>query len=208
MGERFRWTVGPMRSVPWVVLIFLLGGILLLSGCASKEERSALAPSVQETTPKTESVQERPAPSSSETVAPAEEASQSDDDTEARVNEFMEKLDESLTLTEDQRGKIRDLMYSYFLQMAEAQKMFAGSGGRPDPSKLSDEEREKFMKIREEQQQKQVEFTAKIKEIISPDQFEEFQKILDDLRQEMLVQQTIEQIGAPSPAAGSETNSK
>ncbi|MHC1595047.1 MAG: hypothetical protein ACXQT2_07035 [Methanotrichaceae archaeon] len=153
-------------------------------------------------------MQERPAPSSSESVAPAEEASQSDDDTEARVNEFMEKLDESLTLTEDQRGKIRDLMYSYFLQMAEAQKMFAVSGGRPDPSKLSDEEREKFMKIREEQQQKQVEFTAKIKEIISPDQFEEFQKILDDLRQEMLVQQTIEQIGAPSPAAGSETNSK
>jgi Spy/CpxP family protein refolding chaperone len=176
MRNRFRWMVGSTRSVPWSVLILLLVGVLLLSGCSSKEPQSASAPSTQETNPKAESVQERPAPSPSATVATAEEASQSDAATEARMDEFMEKLDESLTLTEDQRGKIRDLMYGYFLQMTEGQKAFAGSGGRPDPSKLSDEERERFMKMREGQQQQQAEFTAKIKEIISPDQFEEFQK--------------------------------
>jgi len=205
MQKRFRWMVGPTRSIPWSVLIFVLVGVLLLSGCSSEETQSAPVPSNEETNPKPESVQEQPAPSSPEIVAIGGETSQSDAETETRVSEFMEKLNESLTLTEDQSEKIRDLIYGYFLQMTGAQGLPAGSGGRPDPSKLSNEEREQSMQMREGQQQ-QMEFAAKIKEIISPDQFDEFQKILDDLPQEMRVKQTIQHIGAPNSAAGSEAN--
>lgn len=190
------------------IVLMLILGLSLLSGCSGKEGKTASAPSEQVTSPQTESVQEQPAPSPPEAVPTTEKIPQPDAKTEARVDEFMGKLEQSLELTEEQKGEIRDLMYDYFTQMAEAQRTFAGSGGRPDPSKLSNEEREKFMKAREERQNRQAEFTSKIKEILSPDQFDKFQKLWAELRQEMIVQQTIEQIGSPGPAAGSETNSK
>ena len=178
-----------------VLTIILILGLSLLSGCSSKEGKTTSTPSEQVTSPQTESVQEQPAPSPPKVVTTIEKSPQPDAEIETRVDEFMGKLEQSLKLTEEQKRKIRDLMYYYFAQMAEAQRMFAGSGGRPDPSKLSDEEREKFMKAREERQNMQAEVNAKIKEILSPDQFDKFQKLFEEMHEERIVQQAIRQMG-------------
>ena len=47
----------------------------------------------------------------------------------------------------------------------------------------------------QKQQGQQESLNEEIQEILTPEQVEEFQKILDELRRDMILQQTIEQMG-------------
>lgn len=85
----------------------------------------------------------------------------------ARNQEFMKKMAEELKLTDEQKKKIEETSKA---QMAKMQKL------RQDTSLSQAERRAEMTKIREEN-------TKKMKEILTKDQYEKYQKMLAEQRQ-------------------------
>ena len=137
-----------MVNIPWLVLIFFLLALLILSGCGQKSGDTASEPEANTATDQSTE------PDASEQ---AEEA------TEARLDDLMAKVNERLDLSKDQKTQIRVIMQEYLLNMEEqmeAQRaQFAGQNaeGRPRGSRpegprpeMTDEDREQMMEMMQE----------------------------------------------------------
>ncbi len=194
MGRRTNergWESGLMVNIPWLVLVFFLVALLILSGCGRKSGDTSFEPEANTVTDQSTE------PDASEQ---AEEA------TEARLDDLMAKVSERLDLSEDQETQIRVVMQEYLLTMEEQMEarraQFAGQNaeGRPRGSRpeMTDENREQMIGMMQKQQGQQEKLNEEIQEILTPEQAEEFQKILDELRREMILQQAIEQMGGES----------
>lgn len=209
MGRRTdeKWRIfNSTRHVPWTVLVFFLLALLILSGCGQESEDTASEP--EATTPTTsQSIGSGDTASDPEANAATEQSSEPDESeqaTEARLDGLMAQVHERLDLSEDQETQIRAIMQEYLLamekQMEARQAQFAGQGtpgsqrgsrSEGDRPEMTDE----MMGMMQKQQGQQESLDEEIQEILTPDQVEEFQKILDELRRDMILQQTIEQMG-------------
>ncbi|MCK4682636.1 hypothetical protein KAT59_06405 [Candidatus Bipolaricaulota bacterium] len=189
MGRRTdeKWRIfNSTRHVPWIVLVFFLVALLILSGCGQESEDTASDPEANTATEQ------------------SSEPNESGQATEARINDLMSKVNERLDLSEDQETQIRAIMQEYLLtmekQMEARQAQFAGQGtpgsqrgsrSEGDRPEMTDE----MVGMMQKQQGQQESLNEEIQEILTPEQVEEFQKILDELRRDMILQQTIEQMG-------------
>ena len=189
MGRRTdeKWRIfNSTRHVPWIVLVFFLVALLILSGCGQESEDTASDPEANTATEQ------------------SSEPNESGQATEARINDLMSKVNERLDLSEDQETQIRAIMQEYLLtmekQMEARQAQFAGQGtpgsqrgsrSEGDRPEMTDE----MVGMMQKQQGQQESLNEEIQEILKPEQVEEFQKILDELRRDMILQQTIEQMG-------------
>ena len=194
MGRRTAdkwWILSSTRNVPWIVLVFFLMALLILSGCGQESGDTSSEPEANTATEQ------------------SSEPDESEQATEARLNDLMAKVSERLDLSEDQETQIRIIMQEYLLamekQMEARQAQFAGQGtpgsqrgtrsegSHPEGSRpeMTDE----MVGMMQKQQGQQESLNEEIQEILTPEQVEEFQKILDELRRDMILQQTIEQMG-------------
>ena len=182
-----------MRNVPWIVLVFFLMALLILSGCGQESGDTSSEPEAN---------------TALEQPSEPDVSGQAEETTKARLDDLMAKVNEGLDLSEDQEIQIRVIMREYLLAMEEQmearQAQFAGQstpgsqrGARPEGShpEMADEAREQMIGTGQKQQGQQESLNEEIQGILTPDQVEEFQKILDELRQEMILQQAIEQMG-------------
>ena len=183
-----------MVNIPWLVLVFFLVALLILSGCGPKSGDTSSE--LEENATTTNQLSKPDVPGQ------AEEA------TKARLDDLMAKVNERLDLSEDQETQIRGIMQEFLAnlkeQMEAQRAQFAGQnaeggqrGSRPEGSRpeMSDEDREQMMAMMQKQRGQQESLNEEIQEILTPEQVEEFQKILDELRREMILQQAIEQMG-------------
>ncbi|MCK4355933.1 hypothetical protein KAW44_02495 [Candidatus Bipolaricaulota bacterium] len=200
------WILSSTRHVPWIVLVFFLVALLILSGCGQESGDTSSEP--EATTPTTsQSIGSGNTASDPEVNTALEQSSEPDESeqaTEARLDDLMAKVSERLDLSEDQETQIRAIMQEYLLamekQMEARQAQFAGQGtpgsqrgahtegSRPE---MTDE----MVGMMQKQQGQQESLNKEIQEILTPEQVEEFQKILAELRREMILQQAIEQMG-------------
>ncbi len=200
------WILSSTRNVPWIVLAFFLAALLILSGCGQESKDTASEP--ETTTPTTsQSIGSGNTASDPEVNAATEQPSEpvvSEQATEARLDDLMAQVNERLDLSEDQETQIRAIMREYLLtmekQMEARQAQFAGQGtpgsqrgarSEGDRPEMTDE----MVGMMQKQQGQQESLNEEIQEILTPEQVEEFQKILDELRREMILQQTIDQMG-------------
>jgi hypothetical protein len=110
-----KWRIfNSTRHVPWIVLVFFLVALLILSGCGQESEDTASDPEANTATEQ------------------SSEPNESGQATEARINDLMSKVNERLDLSEDQETQIRAIMQEYLLtmekQMEARQAQFAGQG--------------------------------------------------------------------------------
>jgi len=208
------WILSSTRNVPWIVLAFFLAALLILSGCGQESKDTASEP--EATTPTTsQSIGSGNTASDPEVNAATEQPSepvvseQAEEITKARLDDLMAQVNERLDLSEDQETQIRAIMQEYLLamekQMEARQAQFAGQGtpgsqrgARPEGARSEGDRPEmpdEMVGMMQKQQGQQESLNEEIQEILTPEQVEEFQKILDELRREMILQQTIEQMG-------------
>jgi len=182
-----KWRIfNSTRHVPWIVLVFFLVALLILAGCGQESEDTASDPEANTATEQ------------------SSEPNEPEQATEARINDLMSKVNERLALSEDQETQIRAIMQEYLLamekQMEARQAQFAGQG-TPGSQRGSRSEGDRpemtaeMVGMMQKQQGQQESLNEEIQEILTPEQVEEFQKILDELRRDMILQQTIEQMG-------------
>ncbi len=147
-----------------------------------------------------------------EATAATEQPSESDESeqaTEVRLDDLMAQVHERLDLSEDQETQIRIIMQEYLLamekQLEARQAQFAGQGTPgsqrgarsegSNPAGSRPEMTDEMVGMMQKQQGQQESLNEEIQGILTPEQVEEFQKILDELRRDMILQQTIEQMG-------------
>lgn len=91
-------------------------------------------------------------------------------DPQAMVDRQIEDMDETLDLSDDQEDQIRDIMEENFENMAAMREEMQNSGGGFEGM------REQMQKVREEQD-------AKMKEVLSEEQWEKYQVMQEERRQ-------------------------
>ena len=143
-------------------------------------------------------------PAANTATEQSSEPDESEQAIEARLDDLMAKVNERLDLSEDQETQIRAIMQEYLLalekKMEARQTQFAGQGtpGSPRGARSEGsrpEMTDEMVGMMQKQQGQQESLNEEIQEILTPEQVEEFQKILDELRRDMILQQTIEQMG-------------
>jgi len=200
------WILSSTRNVPWIVLVFFLAALLILSGCGQESGDTSSEPEVNAATT-SQSIGLGDTASEPEVNAATEQPSEPDESeqaTEARLNDLMAQVNERLDLSEDQKAQIRAIMQEYLLtmekQMEARRAQLAGQGtpgsqrgarSEGDRPEMTDE----MVGMMQKQQGQQESLNEEIQGILTPEQVEEFQKILDELRRDMILQQTIEQMG-------------
>jgi len=211
-----------IRRVLLIISLFSVALLLLmLSGCGQKTEAttplSAESPqasdqpgsgagdsSVSEpATPENAETQETDNPPAqidnapiSGTLSPAGEAS---------LGEFMAKVNERLDLDEAQQDQVKSATKAFLISMEQKTQLGqaiglkvqgARSGSSPD---LTDEQRAQLAQMRQGQAGGPAQMTQQLQEILTPEQLGEFQKLMEELREEMILQRTIEQMGGTTP---------
>jgi len=119
-------------------------------------------------------------------------------DGQGTLDEFMAKVDEQLSLNDEQREQVREAVKDFLIVMEmKTQQGQLGqggqgrqSGGHPDPT---DKEREEMAQMKQMGGPGQV--TQQLQQVLSADQLEVFQRLMEELRQEMILQRTIQQMG-------------
>jgi len=204
------------RNVPWIVLVFFLAALLTLSGCGQESEETASEPEATTSTT-TQSIGSADTASDPVTNTATEQSSEPDESKqaiEARLDNLIAQVHERLDVSEGQETQIRIIMQEYLLAMEKRmearQAQFAGQGtpgsqrgARSEgasptgshPEESCPDMTDETVGMMQKQQGQQEALNEEVKKILTPEQVEEFQKILDELRREMILQQTIEQMG-------------
>ena len=184
-------------GISWLLLILAL---FLLTGCGNQvQDTSALPASLPPAT-----VQ----PAISGTPGGGSASSEGGElsaDGQETLDGFMAKVNEQLTLNDEQRKQVREAVQNFLIVMEmKAQQGQLGqggqgrqSGGHPDPT---DKEREEMAQMKQMGGPGQV--TQQLQQVLSTDQLEVFQRLMEGLRQEMLLQRTIQQMGGTSSTSG------
>jgi len=204
-----------VRRVLLIISLFSVALLLLmLSGCGQKTEAttplSAESPQASDqpgsgagdssvlepTTPENAETQETNNPPAqidnapiSGTLSPAGEAS---------LGEFMAKVNERLDLDEAQQDQVKSATKAFLISMEQKTQLGQGarSGSSPD---LTNEQRAQLAQMRQGQAGGPAQMTQQLQEILTPEQLGEFQKLMEELREEMILQRTIEQMGGTTP---------
>jgi hypothetical protein len=137
--------------------------------------------------------------SESEANAATEQPSEPDESeqaTEARLDDLMAKVNERLDLDDAQQEQVKSAIKTFLIGMEQKmqQGQLVGQSGQerqagtpPHPEDMA--------QMKRGQMGGPGQVTQQLQEILTPEQVEEFQKILDELRREMILQQAIEQMG-------------
>jgi len=204
-----------VRRVLLIISLFSVALLLLmLSGCGQKTEAttplSAESPQASDqpgsgagdssvlepTTPENAETQETNNPPAqidnapiSGTLSPAGEAS---------LGEFMAKVNERLDLDEAQQDQVKSATKAFLISMEQKTQLGQGarSGSSPD---LTNEQRAQLAQMRQGQAGGPAQMTQQLQEILTPEHLGEFQKLMEELREEMILQRTIEQMGGTTP---------
>lgn len=123
----------------------------------------------------------------------------------AQLADFMQKIEQELDLPADQKAQVESVMQEFLTttQQQFEQMQLAGqaqgrqAGERPA---LTDEQRAQFANMRQGQEPTNTQLTDKLKDILTPDQFQVFEQLLGDLQKQMTVDQAIRQMGGSPPA--------
>ncbi len=194
--------------------------LLMLSGCGPKTEATTPLPAGYPQTseqPSSEggdssAASELPSPQSTEikgaSPSPTQTGSTRTASTlspegEVSLNEFMAKVNERLDLDDTQQDKVRSAVRTFLIGMEMKVQQGQGIGqsgqgrqgsGRPD---LTDKQREEMAQTKQMGGPGQV--IEQLQDVLTADQMEVFQKLMDELRQEMILQRTIKQMGGTTP---------
>ena len=195
-----------MRNVPWIILVFFLVALLTLSGCGQESEDTASEP--EETTPTTsQSIGSGNTASDPEVNAAPEQSSEpgeSEQAIEARLDDLMAKVNERMDLDDAQQEQVKNAIKTFLISMEQKmqQSQLIGQSGQErqagTPPHPADGQPEDMAQMKQGQMGGPGQVTQQLQEILTPEQVEEFQKILDELRREMILQQAIEQMGGES----------
>lgn len=198
--------------------------VLFVFGCGQHEEQapatvetSTVAPS--EPAASTTSAREPESAPATEPSTPAASAQASDvnqqplmppgdavpQSASARIADFMQKVEEKIDLTADQKAQVESIMHEFLTTMQQRfeQMQAAGqaqgrqSGERPA---LSDEQRAQLANMHRGQGPIGTQLADKLKDVLTPDQLQVFAQLLDDLQKQMAVDQAIRQMGGNPPA--------
>lgn len=213
------------RRVLLIISLFSVAFLLLmLSGCGQKTEATAPLPAGPPqasdqpssgagdssgsgpTTPKSAQTQETNNPPVQVETAPV--AGTLSPAGETSLDEFMAKVNEQLDLDEAQQDQVKSAVESFLISLEQKTQLGqavglkgqgARSGNRPD---LTDEQREQLAQMRQGQAGGPLQVTQQLQEILTPEQLDEFQQLMEELRQEMVLQRTIQQMGGTPSTSG------
>jgi len=123
----------------------------------------------------------------------------------ARIADFMQKMEEKLDLTADQKAQVESVMQEFLTatqQRFEQMQLTGQAQGRQAGARpaLTDEQRAQFANMRQGQGPMNTQPADKLKDILTPDQLQVFEQLLDDLQKQMAVDQAIRQMGENPPA--------
>jgi len=213
------------RRVLLIILLFSVALLLLiLSGCGQKTEATAPLPAGSPqtrdqpssgagdssgsgpATPKSAQTQETNNPPVQVETAPV--AGTLSPEGETSLGEFMAKVNEQLDLDEAQQDQVKSAVEAFLISMEQKTQLGqavglkgqgARSGNRPD---LTDEQREQLAQMRQGQAGGPLQVTQQLQEILTPEQLDKFQQLMEELRQEMVLQRTIQQMGGTPSTSG------
>ncbi|MEA3239879.1 MAG: hypothetical protein U9Q94_08915 [Candidatus Bipolaricaulota bacterium] len=214
-------TIGVRRAllIIWLFSVALL--LLMLSGCGRKTEATTPLPAgppqasdqpssgagdsagSEPATPKSAETQETNNPPVQVDTAPA--AGTLSPAGEASLSEFMAKVNERLDLDEAQQDQVKSATKALLISMEQKTQLgqavgVKGQGSRSGNSPdLTDEQREQLSQMRQGQVGGPLQVTQQLQEILTPEQLDKFQQLMEELRQEMILQRTIEQMGGATP---------
>ena len=120
----------------------------------------------------------------------------------------MAKVNEQLDLDEAQQDQVKSAVEAFLISMEQKTQLGqavglkgqgARSGSRPD---LTDEQREQLAQMGQGQAGGPLQVTRQLQEILTPEQLDKFQQLMEELRQEMVLQRTIQQMGGTPSTSG------
>jgi len=210
------------RRVLWIISLFSAALVLLmLSGCGQETGATTPLPAGSPQAsdqPASEagdsSVSELAAPNDAE----AQETSPSPTQTgstkvastlslagEASLDEFMAKVNERLDLDETQQDQVQSVVRSFLIGMeikAQQGHLDGQSGqGRQSgtPPNPADGQPANATQMKQGRMGGPSQVTQQLQEVLTPNQLEVFQQLMEELRQEMILQRTIEQMEGATP---------
>ena len=214
-------TIAARRVLLIISLFSVALMLLMLSGCGQKTEATAPLPAGPPqasdqpssgagdssgsgpTTPKSAQTQETNNPPVQVDTAPV--AGTLSHAGEASLGEFMAKVNERLDLDEAQQDQVKSATKAFLISMEQKMQLGqavglkgqgARSGNSPD---LTDDQREQLAQMRQGQVGGPLQVTQQLQEILTPEQLDKFQQLMEELRQEMILQRTIERMGGATP---------
>lgn len=209
--------IAAQRVLLIISLISVALVLLIVSGCTQKPEVTAPLPdgsvqtSNQPSSGAGNSAGSQPAMSESAETQEANDSPAQIDSTqvagtlspagEASLDEFMVKVNELLDLDEAQQDQVKSATNAFLVNMEQKAQQGqivgqsgqkASSGNNPD---LTDEQREQLSQMKQGQVGGAVQPIQQLQEILTPEQLDTFAQLIEELRQEMILQRTIEQMG-------------
>jgi len=164
--------------------VFLLAGMLLLTGCGPSAERAAA--------PTDDGTAQAEGPGAQRVGA---------EEVEARVEDFLARVEEETELTEDQLDRLRAVAEEHFastVRMLQRQgdgDTGEGKGPRPEGERPG-------MEGGAGQGQQRQELTDELHTFLSDEQAAAVLGVLDEIRKEMFLERTIHRIGGETPGPG------
>ncbi len=173
-----------MRTARWLGTgsLFLLAGMILLAGCGSPTKETATL------------VEEVPA-----AVEQDENQQIEAEEVQARVDNFLVRVEEKVQLDQDQLNQLREVTQEYFAntgRMLQRQGLGGTAQGKGFPS---EEERAAMAEMGGTPGQQRLKLTDELHRFLSDEQVEAVLGVWDDIRREMFIEQTIQEIGDKAP---------
>ena len=175
--------IAMMRTTGWLRTggLFLLTGMILLTGCGSSTEEAA-AP-----------VEQVPAAVEQDGNQQIEA-----EEVQARVDNFLARVEEKVQLNQDQLNQLREVAQEYFTNTARMLQRQGLGGTAQGKGPLSEEERSAMAEMRGAPGQQQ-KLTDELHRFLSDEQVEAVLGVWEYIRREMFIERTIQEIGGAAP---------
>ncbi len=173
-----------MRTTGWLRAsgLFLIVGMTLLTGCGSSTKEAAVP------------VEEVPAAVEQDGNQQLEA-----EEVQARVDNFLAQVEEKVQLNQDQLNQLREVAQEYFANTARMLQRQGLGGTAQGKGPLSEEERSAMAEMRGAPGQQRQKLTDELHRFLSDEQVEAVLGVWEDIRREMFIERTIQEIGGSAP---------